>query len=272
VTSPDYQDRTGQQAGTEPSCDRPYDHLAPVFTELTGLDENDPRRAELRDLLVTEHLPLARNIARRFSGRGEPHEDLVQVATVGLINSVDRFDPTRGTDFLSFAVPTIMGEVRRHFRDTGWAVRVPRRLKEIRQSISAAVGELSQRFGRAPTPSEIASHLELPEEEVYEGLQASNAYRSASLDELLLDGGDTVSLGDTIGEDDARIEGVNDRESLAPLLQELPDRERRILVLRFFRNMTQTKIADRLGISQMHVSRLLARTLTRLREGLIKEP
>jgi RNA polymerase sigma-B factor len=271
VTSPHYQDRTGQQDRTERSCDGPYDHLAPVFEELTGLDENDPRRAELRDLLVTEHLPLARNIARRFSGRGEPHEDLVQVAMVGLINSVDRFDPARGTDFLSFAVPTIMGEVRRHFRDASWALRVPRRLKEMRQSISAAVGLLSQRLGRAPTPSEIASHLGLPKEEVYEGLQASNAYRSASLDELLLDDDNTVSLGDTIGEDDARIEGVDDRESLAPLLQELPERERRILVLRFFRNMTQTQIADRLGISQMHVSRLLGRTLATLREGLIKE-
>lgn len=153
-----------------------YEHLAPLFHELAALTEDDPRRTELRDKLVTGHLPVAEHIARRFAHRGEAGEDLVQVATVGLINAVDRFDPMRGTDFLSFAVPTVMGEIRRYFRDSSWSVRVPRRLKELHLSITAAGNELSQRLGRAPTPSEIATHLALTKDEVYEGLEAGNAY------------------------------------------------------------------------------------------------
>ncbi|HEY8371792.1 MAG TPA: SigB/SigF/SigG family RNA polymerase sigma factor [Pseudonocardiaceae bacterium] len=245
-----------------------YDHLAPLFHELAALSEDDPRRAELRDKLVTEHLPVAQHIARRFSNRGEPQEDLVQVATLGLINAVDRFQPDRGVDFLSFAVPTIMGEVRRHFRDTGWSVRVPRRLKELHLSINAATSQLSQQLGRAPTPSELAEHLGISKEEVYEGLEATNAYRSASLDDLLLEDDDTVSLGDALGEVDAELEQVEYRESLQPLLARLPERERKVLMLRFFGNMTQTQIAKRVGVSQMHVSRLLARTLAQLRDEL----
>jgi len=147
-----------------------YAHLDPVLAELAGLDADDPRRTELRDRLVTEFLPVAQHIARRFGQRGEPHDDLVQVATVGLISAIDRFDPTRGSDFLSFAVPTIMGEVRRHFRDTSWSVRVPRRLKELHLAITSATNELSQHLGRAPTPSELAKHLGISKDEVYEGL------------------------------------------------------------------------------------------------------
>lgn len=249
-----------------------YEHLTPLFVEMAALSEDDPQRNDLRDKLVTGHVPVAEHIAARFSHRGVPREDLLQVATLGLINAVDRFQPDRGSDFLSFAVPTIMGEVRRHFRDASWSVRVPRRLKELNLAISAASTELAQRLGRAPTPSELARHLDLSQEEVYEGLEAGNAYHSVSLDEALSADSDSEPLGDTLGEEDAALEGVDYHESLRPLIEQLPERERRILTLRFFRDMTQTQIAERVGISQMHVSRLLAKTLEQLREGLIAEP
>ncbi|WP_020668811.1 SigB/SigF/SigG family RNA polymerase sigma factor [Amycolatopsis nigrescens] len=245
-----------------------YQHLTPLFEELAALEPDDPERAVLRDRLVTGHLPLAEHIAQRFSGRGVAKEDLVQVATVGLINAVDRFDAGRGSDFLSFAVPTVMGEVRRHFRDTGWLLRVPRRLKELHLSISTASTTLSQRFGRAPTPSELAEHLGLSKDEIYEGLEAGNAYNSTSLDEVLSADSDNLALGDTLGEEDAGLEGVENHEVLQPLVERLPERERQILALRFVHNMTQTQIAERIGVSQMHVSRLLARTLETLRAGL----
>ncbi|HKS47360.1 MAG TPA: SigB/SigF/SigG family RNA polymerase sigma factor [Amycolatopsis sp.] len=261
--------RSSRPETAHPTSSNEYQHLAPLFDELAELPEDDPRRSEIRDKLVTGHLPLAEHIAQRFSGRGVAKEDLVQVATVGLINAVDRFDAERGSDFLSFAVPTVMGEVRRHFRDTGWLVRVPRRLKELHLSISSASTELAQRLGRAPTPSEIAAHLEISQDEVYEGLEAGNAYHSMSLDEVLSGDTDNLALGDTLGEEDSGLEGVENHEALLPLIRELPERERKILGLRFVHNMTQTQIAERIGVSQMHVSRLLARTLERLREGLI---
>ncbi|MGQ0840121.1 SigB/SigF/SigG family RNA polymerase sigma factor [Actinokineospora sp.] len=245
-----------------------YSHLAPVFAELAALAPTDRRRGDLRATLVTGHLPLAEHIALRFAHRGVPREDLTQVATVGLIHAVDRFDPDRGVDFLSYAVPTIMGEVRRHFRDTAWSVRVPRRLKELHLAIAAASGELSQRVGRAPTPSELAEHLGMSREDVYEGLAAGQVYQSVSLDEALSDSAASNPLGDTLGVDDAALDGVDNHESLRPLIAALPERERHILLLRFFRNMTQTQIAERLGISQMHVSRLLTRTLGQLRTRL----
>lgn len=258
---------SGQQAH---SGSRRYEELAPLFVELASVSKQDPRHEQLRETLVTEHLPVAQHIARRFSHRGESQEDLTQVATLGLINAVDRFDPERGVDFLSYAVPTIMGEVRRHFRDTGWAVRVPRRLQELHLSVSSAIATLSQELGRAPTPSELASHLHISKNEVFQGLEAGNAYRSTSLDELLTDT-DEIPLGDAIGEDDTQLYEVENREAIRPLLDELGERERRILVLRFFRSMTQTQIAEQIGISQMHVSRLLARTLSWLRERLETE-
>jgi RNA polymerase sigma-B factor len=260
-------DAEGSQAGQETG----YEHLAPLFEQMAALETEDPDRAELRNKLVTGHLPLAEHIAARFSNRGVPREDLVQVATLGLINAVDRFQPDRGTDFLSFAVPTVMGEVRRHFRDASWSMHVPRRLKELNLAINAASAELSQRLGRAPTPSELSRHLDLSQEQVYEGLEAGNAYHSMSLDEALSPDADSDSLGEKLGETDAALDGVDDYESLRPLIERLPDRERMILTLRFFRHMTQTQIADRIGISQMHVSRLLARTLEQLREGMLDE-
>ena len=244
---------------------------APLFAELATLEKGDPRRERLREILVEEHLPLVRHFARRFSNRGEPFDDLLQVGTLGLIAAIDRFDPTRGVEFLSFAVPTITGEIKRHFRDQGWSVRVPRRLQELHLSLNAAVSELSQKNGHAPTPSELAEHLGIPRAEVLEGLAVANAYRSSSLDERLSGEEDSPTLAATLGEEDAALEGVEYRESLQPLLATIPARERRILILRFFGNMTQSQIAADIGISQMHVSRLLSQTLAKLREGLLKD-
>ena len=215
------------------------ERTAPLFAELATLEKDDPRRERLREILVEEHLPLVRHFARRFSNRGEPFDDLLQVGTLGLIAAIDRFDPTRGVEFLSFAVPTITGEIKRHFRDQGWSVRVPRRLQELHLSLNAAVGELAQKNGRAPTPSELAEHLRIPRAEVLEGLAVANAYRSSSLDERLSGEDDSPTLAATLGEEDAALEGVEYRESLQPLLATIPARERRILILRFFGNMTQ---------------------------------
>ena len=247
------------------------ERTAPLFAELATLEKGDPRRERLREILVEEHLPLVRHFARRFSNRGEPFDDLLQVGTLGLIAAIDRFDPTRGVEFLSFAVPTITGEIKRHFRDQGWSVRVPRRLQELHLSLNAAVSELSQKNGHAPTPSELAEHLGIPRAEVLEGLAVANAYRSSSLDERLSGEEDSPTLAATLGEEDAALEGVEYRESLQPLLATIPARERRILILRFFGNMTQSQIAADIGISQMHVSRLLSQTLAKLREGLLKD-
>jgi RNA polymerase sigma-B factor len=243
------------------------DRKVAKFAQL-AVEMDDRRREELRAELVTEYLSVAEHIARRFSGRGEAYDDLVQVARVGLINAVDRFDPDRGSDFLSFAVPTIMGEVRRHFRDASWSVRVPRRLKELHLQIGQVSGDLGQRLGRAPTPTEIARALDLSVDEVSEGLQAGNAYYAVSVDKPSGDDGESASLADTLGEVDGGLESVENHEALQPLLRELPARERTIVMLRFFGNMTQTQIAKEVGISQMHVSRLLAQTMQHLREKL----
>jgi len=240
-----------------------------LFDELVELPEGDPLRSRIRDRLVTDHLPVAERVARRFTGRwGMAREDLVQVATVGLINAVDRFDVRRGSDFLSFAVPTMMGEIRRHFRDTGWMVHMPRRLSELHLAVSRAAGELTQRLGHAPTPSEIAAHLKIGRDEVVEGLEAGYASHLTSLDQKR--SGDTAgsTLSDMLGEEDSGLTGVDNRETLWPLIKDLPERERLILGLRFVHNMTQSQIAARIGISQVHVSRLLARTLENLREQL----
>ncbi|MGH3796608.1 MAG: RNA polymerase sigma factor SigF [Pseudonocardiaceae bacterium] len=245
-----------------------YHHLAPLFYELAGLDPGHPQRAVLRERLVAAHLSLAHNIARKFRHRGESQDDLEQVATVGLIHAVDRFEPSRGSDFLSFAIPTITGEVRRHFRDHAWAVRVPRRLKDLNIAIGSAIAELSQRHGRAPTATELAEHLNLSREQVLEGLEAAAAYRSSSLDSLLDTDRSGATLEDIIGVADAELDRVEYRTTLAPLLERLPERERTILKLRFFAGLTQSQIAQQIGLSQMHVSRLLSRTLARLRHEL----
>ncbi len=242
-----------------------------MFGQLVALAPDDPSRARLRDELVEIHLPLVEYLARRFRNRGEPLDDLVQVATIGLIKSVDRFDLERGVEFSTYATPTIVGEIKRHFRDKGWAIRVPRRLQELKLSLTKATSDLSQKNGRSPTVAELAQHLGLSEEEILEGLESANAYSAVSLDAP--DGGDDDSpaVADSLGVVDAALEGVEYRESLKPLLEKLPGREKRILMLRFFGGMTQSQIAGELGISQMHVSRLLARTLAQLRESLLAE-
>ncbi|MDQ4010477.1 MAG: RNA polymerase sigma factor SigF [Actinomycetota bacterium] len=248
-----------------------YGHLAALFTELVELNPDSPRRDQLRDRLVTAHLPLAHHIARRFSHRGEPRDDLEQVASVGLIHAVDRFEPERGSDFLSFAVPTITGEVRRYFRDHAWAMRVPRRLKDLHVAIGSAMSVLSQQHGRAPTVSELAEYLSLPREQVLEGLEAAAGYRTSSLDSLLDADGAGTLLEEIVGTADAELGRVEYRTTLAPLLDRLPERECAILKLRFFAGLTQSEIAQQIGLSQMHVSRLLSRTLARLREQLRSE-
>ncbi|WP_107049351.1 RNA polymerase sigma factor SigF [Streptomyces sp. NRRL F-5727] len=241
-----------------------------LFVELRALPEGSPEKAELRNRLVRMHLPLVEHLARRFRNRGEPLDDLTQVATIGLIKSVDRFDPERGVEFSTYATPTVVGEIKRHFRDKGWAVRVPRRLQELRLSLTTATAELSQQHGRSPTVHELAERLGISEEEVLEGLESANAYSTLSLDVPDTDD-ESPAVADTLGAEDEALEGVEYRESLKPLLEDLPPREKRILLLRFFGNMTQSQIAQEVGISQMHVSRLLARTLAQLREKLLVE-
>lgn len=240
-----------------------------MFRELAKLERDSPEFRRQRDAIVQRCLPLADHIARRFEGRGESRDDLVQVARVGLVNAVRRYDVETGSDFVSFAVPTIMGEVRRHFRDNSWSVKVPRRLKELHLRLGAATSELSQRLGRAPTASELAAELEMDREEVIEGLIAGSSYNTLSIDS---GGGgaddDTPAIVDTLGDVDVSLDRIENREALRPLLAALPERERTVLVLRFFESLTQTQIAERVGISQMHVSRLLAKSLARLRDQL----
>jgi RNA polymerase sigma-B factor len=239
-----------------------------MFRELASLDAGSPEFQRHRDKIVERCLPLADHIARRFEGRGEPRDDLVQVARVGLVNAVARFDVEAGSDFVSFAVPTIMGEVRRHFRDNSWSVKVPRRLKELHLRLGTATADLSQRLGRAPTASELADELDMDRAEVIEGLVAGSSYNTLSIDSGGGGDEDTRAIADTIGDVDAGLDRIENREALRPLLEGLPDRERSVLVLRFFESMTQTQIAERVGISQMHVSRLLAKSLARLRDQL----
>jgi RNA polymerase sigma-B factor len=241
-----------------------------LFIELAAAGDDDLDRRRVRDQLVEMHLPLVEYLARRFRNRGEPLDDLVQVATIGLIKSIDRFDLERGVEFSTYATPTIVGEIKRHFRDKGWAIRVPRRLQEMKLSLNKATAELSQRHGRAPTVAELASYLDLSEDDVLEGLESANAYSAISLDAPDI-ADDSPAVSDSLGAVDDALEGVVYRESLKPLLDKLPPREKNILMLRFFVNMTQSQIAADLGISQMHVSRLLARTLAQLREGLLIE-
>jgi RNA polymerase sigma-B factor len=256
-------------AGTVFSRDR--EDARAMLAQLQAMAEDDPRRPALRDHLVEMHLPLVEHLARRFRNRGEPLDDLIQVATIGLIKSVDRFDTDRGVEFSTYATPTIVGEIKRHFRDRGWAVRVPRRLQELRLQLTSATSELSQLHGRAPTVAELAAHLKLSEEEILEGLESANAYSTLSLDVPEQGDDDSPAVVDSLGTEDEALEGVEYRESLKPLLERLPPREKKILLLRFFGNMTQSQIATEIGISQMHVSRLLARTLAQLREELLVE-
>lgn len=238
-----------------------------MFRELAKYDVDSPDFRKRRDRIVQRCLPLADHIARRFDGRGEARDDLVQVARLGLVNAVNRYDVDTGSDFVSFAVPTIMGEVRRYFRDNSWSVKVPRRLKELHLRLGAATSELSQRLGRAPTASELAAELEMNRDEVIEGLVAGSSYTTLSIDS---GGGgeDAPAIADTLGGVDVSLDQIENREALRPLLAALPERDRTVLMLRFFEGLTQTQIAERVGVSQMHVSRLLAKSLARLRDQL----
>jgi RNA polymerase sigma-B factor len=260
---------TTRASGGSDSRPNEYADVRGMFRELAGLAADSSEFQRHRDKIVERCLPLADHIARRFEGRGEPRDDLVQVARVGLVNAVVRFDVDAGSDFVSFAVPTIMGEVRRHFRDNSWSVKVPRRLKELHLRLGAATAELSQRLGRAPTATELAAELGMDRAEVVEGLVAGSSYNTLSIDSGSgSDDDDARAIADTLGDADAGLDRIEDREALRPLLEALPERERTVLVLRFFDSMTQTQIAERVGISQMHVSRLLAKSLTRLRDQL----
>lgn len=250
---------------SEPRSD--YADVTDMFRQLAALDEQSIQYQRERDTIIARCLPLADHVARRFRNRGEPFEDLVQVARVGLINAVNRFDVDNGAEFLAFAVPTIMGEVRRHFRDHGWSVKVPRRLKELNSQLKKAREELSHELGRAPTASEVAAHLGIDRDEVVQGQIASSAYTTLSSDAPAgANEDDGRSVINTIGDLDANLDKVLDVATVRPLLAALPEREQTVLRLRFFENMTQTQIAGRLGISQMHVSRLLARSLNTLRQ------
>ena len=250
---------------SEPRSD--YADVTDMFRQLAALDEQSIQYQRERDTIIARCLPLADHVARRFRNRGEPFEDLVQVARVGLINAVNRFDVDNGAEFLAFAVPTIMGEVRRHFRDHGWSVKVPRRLKELNSQLKKAREELSHQLGRAPTASEVAAHLGIDRDEVVQGQIASSAYTTLSSDAPAgANDDDGRSVINTIGDLDANLDKVLDVATVRPLLTALPEREQTVLRLRFFENMTQTQIAGRLGISQMHVSRLLARSLNTLRQ------
>jgi RNA polymerase sigma-B factor len=240
-----------------------------------GTPTIDPRFAEfrssgdrrLRNALVESHCDLAMRAARRFANRGEPLDDLVQVAMVGLLKSVERFDPGRGLAFSSFAMPTITGEIKRHFRDKTWSIRVPRRTQETRLALGPVSERLQQQLGRPPTITELAEALNVANDDVIEALEAGTAYRPASISAPFADGeGGSRQLEATLGSDPT--ERMNDDLAIAALMEGLPERERMIIRLRFFEDLTQSEIAARLDISQMHVSRLLRRTLLELRQQL----
>ncbi|MCX5048670.1 MULTISPECIES: RNA polymerase sigma factor SigF [unclassified Streptomyces] len=258
----------------------PYDEVGPVdaralsktlFERLESLEEGTYEYSYVRNTLVELNLALVKFAASRFRSRSEPMEDIVQVGTIGLIKAIDRFELARGVEFPTFAMPTIVGEIKRFFRDTSWSVRVPRRLQELRLDLAKAGDELAQKLDRAPTVAELAERLDLSKDEVVEGMAASNAYTASSLDAQPEEDDAEGALADRIGYEDHGLEGIEYVESLKPLIAELPPRDRKILSLRFVAGMTQSEIGDELGISQMHVSRLLSRTLVRLRKGLTIE-
>src|SRR6478735_1699146 len=258
----------------------PYDEVGPVdaralsktlFARLESLEEGTHDYSYVRNTLVELNLALVKFAASRFRSRSEPMEDIIQVGTIGLIKAIDRFELNRGVEFPTFAMPTIVGEIKRFFRDTSWSVRVPRRLQELRLDLARAGDELAQQLDRAPTVAELAERLKLSRDEVVEGMAASNAYTASSLDAQPEEDDSEGALADRIGYEDHGLEGIEYVESLKPMIAELPARDRQILSLRFVAGLTQSEIGEELGISQMHVSRLLSRTLVRLRKGLTVE-
>jgi RNA polymerase sigma-B factor len=233
--------------------------------QLATLPSGSDSRQQLREQIVESQLPLVHHLARRFRGRGEPYDDLVQVGTIGLLNAVDRFDPLRGT-FTAFAVPTILGEIRRHFRDRGWAMRVPRRVQDFGRRVAVAREQLTQRLGRSPTVPELAEELQDDPDLVVEAIETATVFTTVPLPSA-----SEEVMFDSLSSPDYGLERVEQRATLRPLLARLPARERQILALRFIRGMSQSQIAAEIGVSQMHVSRLLARSLATLRHNLIEE-
>src|SRR3954471_3615994 len=222
----------------------------------------------LRNELIEAHKSLAMHLARRYANRGEPFDDLLQVAYLGMLKAVERFDPERNLEFSTFATATVEGELKRHFRDKTWSVRVPRRPQELHLRLGNVINELSQRFNRPPRVPEVASELGVSEEEVLEAMEVGGAYRSSSLDARPPDGHEATTLERRLGAADHGFDLAEHRVLLERVLADLPERERMIVELRFFHDMTQTEIAEHVGISQMHVSRLLTRTLMQLRDRL----
>ena len=242
-----------------------------LLEELETLPHEDPRREEIRSELVRMHLPVARNIARRYSRHGEPFEDVQQAAMLGLVKAINRYDTARGERFLAYASPTMTGEVKRHFRDRTWLLRMPRRLQELRLAMREARRDFVHEHDRMPTIPEISEILEITEEEAIEVVGTFDAYRPVSLDTPIDDGDGAATYGDMIGSEDTAIEDAVDHIVLRPLLDELPERERMILLHRFYGNKTQNEIAALMGISQMQVSRLISRSLAALHTELLKE-
>jgi RNA polymerase sigma-B factor len=240
-----------------------------LLAEMVRENAPDTHRERVRERIVEMHRPLAMEIARRYRYRGEPLEDLLQAAYVGLMKAVNGFDPTLGHAFRGYAVVTMTGEVKRHFRDRTWAIRVPRLYQERRSELNRLVADLSQALGHSPTVAELAAKMNITEEDVLLTLDASAAYSTLSLDAPLGSDDDATSLGDVIPEDDDTLGVMVDREAVKPLIDALPSREKHILLLRFFGNLTQAEIAAEFGISQMHVSRILRKVLDQLRSELV---
>jgi RNA polymerase sigma-B factor len=246
------------------------DNAFELLAEIGRRKPDDPERARIRDKAIAAYTPLARRVAVRFQKRGEELDDLTQVALIGLIKAVDRFDTDRGVHFVHYAVPTMLGELKRHFRDRGWTVRVNRGLQELHLRIAKAVPLLSQQLQRTPQAADIAEYLGVDEEEVLQGMQCAGAYAPRSLNDVV-PGSDDTELGELVGEADRQLELVPDRMALREVVGRLDERERQILKLRFMDNLTQSEIATMIGVSQMHVSRLLARAFSQLREMLLAE-
>ncbi|MEU5316544.1 RNA polymerase sigma factor SigF [Streptomyces sp. NPDC021056] len=244
---------------------------AEAFRRLAALPPG-PQHDTLRDRIIEAWLPMAGRLAGRFRSRGESFDDLRQVAALGLVKAVDRYDPERGNAFESYAVPTITGEIKRHFRDHMWTLHVPRRVQDLRNRVRFASQELAQTIsGRRPTVAEIAAHASMSEEDVLVGLEALESFTALSLDAELPGSEDGYSLSDALGSADPALDTVVDREAVKPRLAALPERERAILYMRFFGDMTQARIAEQLGISQMHVSRLISRCCGRVREQVMRD-
>ena len=247
------------------------DDRAHALLETLGTSPPDgPQYAAAREELVGHYLPLARRLAGRFRNRGEPLDDLTQVALLGLLKAIDGFDPDRGVKFTSYAVPTMLGEIKRHFRDKGWSVHVPRRLKELGLNLNAATSTLTQALGRTPTDADLAAYLDASEAEIRECRLSAHGYRASSMSAV--SALDDCAVEERLGSVDAGLSRVEDRATLRLLIAELPDRQQRILGLRFFGSLTQAQIAERVGVSQMHVSRLLAKSLDQLRSGMLDIP